>query len=234
MNYLAEGLSSGYDQAYGAAQKKREQRLQQQLELDMLAKRQAAEKQLQDDRITAEAKRQFSQQGWQSGEADKDRGFRTSERIDTQGFQSGESDKTRGFQAGESKLDRDLRRALQQQQLDQAAKQFGTEMQFKSKVHDDQLPLEGARLGLMARSVDARQDKIDWDTDPENPANAWRAARAAQVNDLRGLTPPGAPTAPGAAPLPSAAELPILTPEQARAAKPGTKYRTTDGRILTR
>jgi hypothetical protein len=186
MNYFAQGIDNGA--RIGADAFNRQ--LQKQLELDMLAKRQAAEKQLQDDRITAEAKRQFSQQGWQSGEADKNRAYGTSERIGTQTFHADESNKGRGFQAGESKLDRDLRQALQKQQLDQAASQFAQEMTFKGKVHDDDMPLKGAQLGLMARAADTRDAAQAWREDADNPYNTIRDAQAKKLASDMGAFPP--------------------------------------------
>jgi hypothetical protein len=59
------------------------------------------------------------------------------------------------------------------------------------------------------------------------PQSQWN-----QSHPMWGRFMSGDNAAPSAAP--GGEQIPILTPEQAKAAKPGTKFRTSDGRILVR
>jgi len=186
MNYLAQGLNSGFAigaEARAAKKRQEQERIQReadralQLERDM--RREKAEQALQGDRITADATRQFNDQKW-----------RTGERIGSEGFSGGQADKDRGWRTGERKgseefsgtqaaADRALRQSMQDQTLKQAKEQF-----------DTKLPLEGFGLGIAAR-------RQAWEENPENPLNQWRGAQAAgseaKTDDLYG-TGPGAPS----------------------------------------
>lgn len=161
MNYLAQGLDQGFALGANAREKKKDreererlERARRELELDVLGKKVAADKELQNARLVSDAQRQFSQQGWQTGESEKDRGFRTGERIGSEGFTGmenqrqreftgGENQRQRDFSGSQSQLDRDAANLRTQKQLDEAARQFNTKM-----------PLEGAELGLRSRGLD--------------------------------------------------------------------------------
>lgn len=85
--------------------------------------------------------------GWRTGEGEKDRGFRREERIDSQGFTASEA------------------------ALDRAARVVAQDKELKDRVdaRNIEVPLAGARLGLMARAQ-------EWDQSPNNPLNQYRGA----------------------------------------------------------
>lgn len=106
----------------------------------------------------------------------------------------------------------------------------------------------------------AEQRNINWDRDKSNPRNVLLAAQAdaarergnvggyetvdedgdGNVVNIRrrvplhgdGMRPPGQPR--GAQSPGPTDNIPTLTPQQAANAKPGTKYRTVDGRLMIR
>lgn len=153
------------------------------LELERDLKRGQLERDLQGERLTADATKQANAQTFQAGEGEKDRGFRRGERIGSQDYQS-----------GESKLERDARLLATERTLNQAAQQFTKRLDF-----DQQNMRLGA--GLKAREQ-------NWRENPENPENKWRDARADQVEDLRA---PFAPPAPGAPKAPGAGTPKMIT-----------------------
>ena len=143
MNYLAEGLNQGFALGASARQKKEDReeadrlaKARAALELDMLAKRAAADKALQNDRLVADAQKQFSGQGWQSGESEKDRAARLALQTGAQGFQGGQSNIERAVRA--AALDKEM--TLRKQLADAELTQRGT--------------LGAAGLGLRAREID--------------------------------------------------------------------------------
>lgn len=150
------------------------------LELERDLKRGQLERDLQGERITADAKKQFNQNFFAAGERDAQNRYGTSEREATQ---------TRA--ATESAKDRKLRKVLQDDQLTQSAKQFTDRIDFDRQNM-------GLGAGLKARELQIREDLADYRTDPENPDNEWRRERANQVKDARGLGTPSTPTTPKA------------------------------------
>jgi len=221
MNYLAEGLQGGF--AIGAAgrEKKRDreererlEKARRDLELERDATRYKSERELQNERLVADAKKQFSQQGFTAGEADKDRGFRSGESQKEREARIGLQTGAQGFQGTQAELERAARAAALDKDLAQRKTQF-----------DAELPLKGAQVGIQSRAQ-------EWNESPNNPYNVLRdeQGRAIRLNN-EPLTPAtgAAADAPGNVP-----ELPILSPEQARAQPPGTRYRTIDGRIMVR
>lgn len=201
MNYLAQGLSDGFRIGADANQ----QRLRRQFELDEAAKRRDLEKQLQADRITADAKRQFSDQEHQVGMQGRSLLADANKTNATQKFQADEAEKGRGFHRSESQLDRDARKLSQQAQLDQAAEQFNRNN-----------ALHYANLGLTASSRERAQD---WKEDADNPYNTIRDAQAAKLKaDMDMSLPPVGgqftpKTAPKITPPPAAIDYLKKNPE---------------------
>jgi hypothetical protein len=129
-------------------------------------------------------------------------------------FTAGEGEKGRTFTAAQSTADRDLRQKLQTETLNQAAQQFG-------KTQDYNYANMGLMAGLKARKEEALGD-------PNSLANQKLGE---EVTKLRTENANAGPL-PGGKPMPN--EYPILTPAEAKAAKPGTRYRTQDGRQMIR
>jgi hypothetical protein len=129
-------------------------------------------------------------------------------------FTAGEGEKGRTFTAAQSTADRDLRQKLQTETLNQAAQQFG-------KTQDYNYANMGLMAGLKAREEDARADPLSM----ANQLNNQKLIKLTNENANAGPLP-GGKDAPN--------DMPILTPTEARAAKPGTRYRTQDGRQMIR
>lgn len=131
-------------------------------------------------------------------------------------------DKTQAFQADEGDKNRDVT----------------TSQGDKNRGLSERT--EAARLFLEAQNLQRRgqefSDKLSWEKDPANPENKYKVAHTDYL--MRDVQPPPLPNATSAlqngrkASAPG--ELPTLTPAEAATAKPGTRYKTTDGRILTR
>jgi hypothetical protein len=140
--------------------------------------------------------------------------FAREQSAGAQAFTGGESEKGRTFTAAQSTADRDLRQKLQTETLNQAAQQFG-------KTQDYNYANMGLMAGLKAREEDARTDPLSM----ANQLNNQKLIKLTNENANAGPLP-GGKDAPN--------DMPILTPTEARAAKPGTRYRTQDGRQMIR
>lgn len=223
-NYFADGFQGGFAIGAAAREKKKDreerakiEKARADLELDLVGRRASADKELQNDRLVADAQRQFNQQGFQSGESEKDRGFRggesEKERTARVGLQTG----AQGFQSGQAELDRAARAAALDREMKQRQGQFEAE-----------LPLKGAQLGLQA-------GKQSWEENAANPQNVNALAHAKYLagNTVPDLPNPQAALQNGTKGM-AAESLPTLSPEEARSARPGTRYRTTDGRVMVR
>jgi hypothetical protein len=167
MNYLAQGLTQGFATGAEAREKKKdrkqrdaEREAEKALRLEMDARLTEREKALQGDRITADAKRQFSDQAFRGIEADKGRVFSREERIGGQGYQSEEADKGRAFQGVRDVAQRLHEKDTLKTKLDQDAAQF-----------KESTGLNTAALGLKT------QDAL-WDRNPDNPKNKVMGAQA--------------------------------------------------------
>lgn len=218
MNYFASGLENGLRIGADAYQRRKDREQQsaldkarRDLELERDLKRGQLERDLQGERITADAVKQFNSQTWTGGENEKDRKHRTGERLGSQAHQT-----------TESAAERNLRKVLQKDAQKQNAQQF-----------TDRLSFDYQNIGLGAG---LKKQQMEVATDPNSLANQLQAEqlKRAKIDNAYNETSnaggtPGTPKAPGAAD-----QLPTLTPQQAQAAKPGTRYRTVDGRILTR
>lgn len=185
MNYFASGLENGLRIGADAYQRRKDREQQsaldkarRDLELERDLKRGQLERDLQGERITADATKQANAQTFQAGEGEKDRGFRTGERRSTQEFQS-----------GESKLERDARLLANERTLNQAAQQFTKRLDF------DQQNM-GLGAGLKAREMEIRNDPDGMSAQ----LNAERLKKLKRENaDNETVTPgvtPGAAAAP--------------------------------------
>ena len=220
MSYFND-FAAGYQMTSGKRERDRDradkidqERLRREFEVGRDVERYKAEQDRQGERISADAKKQFNQNFFSAGEADAGRRYGTSEREAGQTYQSGEGEKGRTFTAAQSTADRDLRQKLQTETLNQAAQQFG-------KTQDYNYANMGLMAGLKAREEEAR-------TNPLSVTN--------QINNqkLIKLTAENANAGPLTGGKPGTGDLPILTPAEAKAAKPGTRYRTQDGRQMIR
>ena len=129
-------------------------------------------------------------------------------------FTGTENEKGRTFTAAQSTADRDLRQKLQTETLNQAAQQFG-------KTQDYNYANMGLMAGLKAREEEARTNPFS----VTNQINNQKLIKLTAENASSGPLPGGKP---------GTGDLPILTPAEAKAAKPGTRYRTQDGRQMIR
>ena len=216
MSYFND-FAAGYQMTSGKRERDRDradkldqEKLRQDFEIDRDTARYKAEQDRQGERISADAKKQFNQNFFSAGEADAGRRYGTTEREAGQTYQSGEGEKGRTFTGAQNDADRALR----------ADKNKQDDKHFNDRINFD-LQNMGLMAGFKSREQEARAD-------PANPANQLQAEKLAKIKrenalgaDVTPVTPP--PAAP-----------PILTPEEAKKAKPGTRYRTQDGRQMTR
>lgn len=137
-NYLSDGINQGFAIGSAAREKKKdraqrdaEREADKALRLELDTKLTNREKELQGERLAADAARQFNQQQWG-----------TRERLGTQDFQGGENKAERGQRenltlAGfansnvQSEAERALRRDLQDKQITAQAKLAADEVPFK-------------------------------------------------------------------------------------------------------
>jgi hypothetical protein len=229
MNYFAQGIQQGADigaRSYLEKKKRDQEALLNKARLDFeanqLREQFKGQGGLQELRQKFEAEQGGLTRTFQGGENEKSRAFSTDQLNKTQTFQGGENQKSRdygreervatqGFQSGERDKDRKL------SESEAAARLFLDAQRFK----------EGG---------EQFDQKFSWEKDPTNPDNKQKLAHTDYL--MRDVQPPPLPNATTAlqngrkASAPG--ELPTLTPAEAATAKPGTRYKTTDGRILTR
>jgi hypothetical protein len=220
MSYFND-FAAGYQMTSGKRERDRDradkidqERLRKEFEIDRDTARYKAEQDRQGERISADAKRQFNQNFFSAGEADAGRRYGTTEREAGQTYQSGEGEKGRTFTANQADLARTLQDDIVNRQLNQAATQF-------KATNDRQTAADLTRQGLLAQA--------QWMKD--NPSSLANQKLGEEVTKLRTENANAGPL-PGGKPMPN--EYPILTPTEAKAAKPGTRYRTQDGRQMIR
>lgn len=141
------------------------------LKLDLQARDMSAQHALQNDRLVADAKRQFADQTWRSGENATDRTWRSGESATDRTWKSSDRQAAQNFTAGENDAERRMRKLLQDDALKAAAKQFSQKLDF------DYTNL-GANTALKTRDQ-------NWQENPENPYNRIRDTQAQRnENDL--------------------------------------------------
>ena len=207
---LGQDFLSGYQMTSGARERKRDRQdrldqeaLRKQFELDRDMERYAQEN----------AGRQAGQE-FTARENDKGRTFTAAEADKGRTFTGSEADKGRTFTGAEAAADRALRQKLQDDNLNQAAKQFAAKTDFDYQ-----------NMGLMAgfkSREDARQ------ADPASMANQLAAEKLAKLrreNTEAGapLGTPGAPKRTSFVPRTPADEAALIwakaNPNDPRAAK---------------
>lgn len=175
---LGNDLISGFTAVRDAKEKRkrREQDAQmaaaeRALKLDLQARDMTAQQALQNDRLVADAKRQFSDQSWRSGESATDRSWRSNESAADRTWKTGDRQEAQKFTAGENDAERRMRKLLQ----DDALK--ATAAQFRDKLDFDYTNL-GANTAMKTRDQ-------NWQENPENPYNRIRDTQADRnENDL--------------------------------------------------
>lgn len=174
------------------------------LKLDLQARDMSAQQALQNDRLVADAKRQFADQTWRSGENATDRTWRSGESATDRTWKTSDRQAAQNFTAGENDAERRMRKLLQDDALKAAAKQFSQKLDF------DYTNL-GANTALKTRDQ-------NWQEDERNPYNQIRDAQAerlrAEAADF-GSVPPPAMTRPSQPP-PGAVEMLRKNPGLAR------------------
>jgi hypothetical protein len=187
MSYFQD-FASGYQMTSGARERKRDRQdradqeaLRKQFELDRDMERYAQEN----------AGRQSGQE-FTARENEKGRTFTGSEAEKGRTFTGAEAEKGRTFTGAESAADRALRKDLQNQQLDQAARQFAT-------TNDREYQNMGLMAGFKSRE-DARQ------ADPASMANQLANEKLIDLRrrNSEADAPLGAPGAPKAPTAPAA------------------------------
>lgn len=147
MNYFASGLENGLRIGADAYQRRKDREQQsaldkarRDLELERDLKRGQLERDLQGERISADAKKQFNQNFFAAGERDAQNRYGTGERIGSQ-----------DFTAGQNAAQRALQKEHTDRTLNQAAEQFTKRLDF------DQQNM-GLGAGLKARELETRND----------------------------------------------------------------------------
>jgi len=192
MNYFASGLQDGFRIGADSYQRRKDRDQQNELEKarrDQEALRKQFELDRDMERYAQENAGRQSGQEFTARENEKGRTFTGSEADKGRTFTGAEADKGRSFTGAESAADRALRKDLQNQQLDAAAKQFGERIDFDRQ-----------NMGLMAgfkSREDARQ------ADPASMANQLANEKLIDLRRRNSeadapLGAPGAPKAPAA------------------------------------
>ena len=227
MSYFND-FAAGYQMTSGKRERDRDrtdkidqEKLRKEFEVGRDVARYKAEQDRQGERINADAKRQFNQNFFTSGERAAGENFTTGRDAAQQGYTKENQTNTQNFAANEADLGRTLQDDIVNRQLSADAKKVAqADLQF-GKTQDYNYANMGLMAGLKAREEEAR-------TDPLSLTN--------QINNqkLIKLTAENANAGPLAGGKPATGDLPILTPAEAKAAKPGTRYRTQDGRQMIR
>lgn len=192
-SYLGDGLQGGFQMGFGAAtQKKRDQKLaEEQKARDVLQAEQ--QKQMQDDRIVADADRDFKNNTWRSGESQLERNSRSTEAATDRGFRSTEAATERGFRSGESQKERENRLTSQTMGIE-AQRVLQNESLLAQAARQQEQLTQGQ--GQFDATLGLSRDKFSWDQNPDNPENVSRAAYAkalaAKSMDFGDLKTPGA------------------------------------------
>jgi hypothetical protein len=151
MNYLAQGLDTGFRVGAEAREnkKKRERdeaqaKAEREMRMDLQARQLAQQQRLQEldqlfrgtegekDRTFRTGERVGSET-FQGGLADKDRIFRSSEADKDRGFRTGEREAGQTFTAGQSQLDRDARQVSLDKELTQRGQLTATDQALREK-----------------------------------------------------------------------------------------------------
>ena len=199
MSYFQD-FASGYQMTSGARERKRDRQdradqeaLRKQFELDRDMERYAQEN----------AGRQAGQE-FTARENDKGRTFTGSE-----------ADKGRTFTGAEAAADRALRKDLQNQQLDQAAKQFAT-------TNDREYQNMGLMAGFKSREDERRADPTSVPNQLANEKLIDLKRRNSEAGAPLGT--PGAPAAPAAPAAPKSGPKPITSKAEYDALPIGTRF----------
>lgn len=173
MNYLAQGLLSGYDSGFTAAKQAQRDKKDKETRLKEQAAQFEAQRTLQNERMVSEAARDFENRKFQGAESQLSRELRLKESADDRGFRSGESQKDR-----EARLLEQANGFTQQKLLDEARLAASGD-QFNRKLAQDGDQFN-TTLGLS-------KDKFAWEKDPSNPENVSRGAYAAALRAKSGV-----------------------------------------------
>ena len=220
MSYFND-FAAGYQMTSGKRERDRDrtdkidqEKLRKEFEVGRDVARYKAEQDRQGERINADAKRQFNQNYFTSGERAASENFTTGRDAAQQGYTKENQTNTQNFAANEADLGRTLQDDIVNRQLNQAATQF-------KATNDRQTAADVTRQGLLAQT--------QWMKD--NPNSLANQKLSEEVIKLKADNANAGPLAGG---KPATGDLPILTPAEAKAAKPGTRYRTQDGRQMIR
>jgi hypothetical protein len=210
MSYFQD-FASGYQMTSGARERKRDRQdradqeaLRKQFELDRDMERYAQEN----------AGRQAGQE-FTARENDKGRTFTGSEADKGRTFTGSEADKGRTFTGAEAAADRALRKDLQNQQLDQAAKQFAT-------TNDREYQNMGLMAGFKSREDERRADPTSVPNQLANEKLIDLKRRNSEAGAPLGT--PGAPAAPAAPAAPKSGPKPITSKAEYDALPIGTRF----------
>jgi hypothetical protein len=178
MNYLAQGIQQGAEIGARAYQerKRREQdtaleKARRELQLDLDAKRRLAEKALQDDRITADATRQFSDQEFRREQENSGRIFTREEAIAARAHDSEKTTEGRRFQRTMQKDAQEFQENESLQNRTDAGLRQRDALAADARKFDATYPLHQQELTL-------KRAALEWDKDPTNPRNQLTTERA--------------------------------------------------------
>jgi hypothetical protein len=221
MNYFAQGIQQGAE--IGARsyleKKKRDQdaalnKARLEFEANQLKEQFKGQGDLQNTRLLADAENLRKQREFTGGENALNRTYGTSERKATQGFQGGQNDADRAARASEGAANRGA------SEKEAAARLFFDAQRLKQggEQFDQTLAQRGTEFDVTNT----------WAQSPLNPQNQASSASADYTRSLLPKDPKELNST-----IPDG-DLPTLTPAEAKKAKPGTRYKTTDGRIIIR
>lgn len=201
MNYLAQGLSEGWQTGTSLVEAKRKRKqeeeekfLDRQMQLDRDARQEKLQRSLQEELLKAQGEQLDKRLDADALAAIQNRGQRNVEQANAQTFQAGESAADRALRAGEGLAERTTR--SNESALDRAARADIATSELAQRER-----LANQQNKLSERQVAAHERTVDWETNPEAPRNKYLLANAqskemdAQMNGLGTPGGIGSPTA---------------------------------------
>lgn len=200
----------------------KEKRARRLLEEEMQNRKIAADAEAMKQQFAGQGGLQDSRQRFEADQAAQGRTFTTGRDATLNSYDTAKLDQTQNWQGGQNDANRNVTTS------EGAANRGLSEREATAKLLMD------------AKGLQQHDEKFSWDKDPANPENIYKTAQTNFTNEHADYLRRGGEAAPiltnstAAFKNGTGTNLPTLTPEQAMGAKPGTRYKTNDGRIMTR